>query len=106
MTMSLVLNQFKGPTITPSYAGRTGRNATKIAFQGEIGLSFNEKRLFRAGGPTDETHVIILPANNQLMLGCAGSIHKGPSDRWEIGRSFLEDSDSSPSGIGYATHVI
>ena len=40
------------------------------------------------------------------MFGGAGRIGEGSSDGGEVGGPFMEDSDSSPSGIGNSLHVI
>ena len=40
------------------------------------------------------------------MFGGAARIREGSSDGGEVGGPFMEDSDSSPSGIGNSLHVI
>ena len=68
MAMFLIFYQFQGPAITPPYAGGAWGDATKIAFQGKTGLSLNKKGLFRTGGPADQTHIVGLIADDQLIF--------------------------------------
>jgi hypothetical protein len=106
MSMSLVLNQFEGSGITPSHTGRAGWDAAEVAFQGKPGLCLNEKGLFRAGSPADQTHIIRAIINHELMLGGTGCIHKWSGDSGEIGVAFTEHPDAGPSWIGYAGHMV
>jgi len=101
-----IFHQFQGAGIAPPNAGRAGRDTTEIALQGETRFSLNEKRFFRAGGPADQTHIVGLITDDQIVLGRTGCIYKRACNGGEKGTTFSKDSDAGSSGIGHPGYMV
>jgi hypothetical protein len=102
----LIFNQLQRTAVAPPHARWAGRNSTKIALQGKAGLSFNKKRFLRAGGTTDQTHIINLIADDDVILGRAGGINKWSGNSRKINTSLSKHPDTGSSGIGNSSHMI
>ena len=103
---TLVFCQLQRPGIAPPNARRARWDTTKITLQGEAGFSLNKEGFFWTGGSANQTHVVGLITDDQVILGSTGCIDKGAGNGGEKSVPFSENPDTGPSRVGYTGYVV
>ena len=104
--MPSIIHQLKGTAVAPTHTGRTGRDATEITFQRDIGLRLNKIGFFRTGSPANRAHIVLEIANFNKHLRGAGSINEWAGDHRIIPIVIPHHPNSSSTGISGVLHMI